>query len=489
MADSSNAPKPDGLPQGAKYEAPKPPKQNPALRMMGMPNLRLRLPSRNWMIFLTIVGSWTAAVVYDRREKKKAQKKWCDVVAHIAQEPLPPNQMPRKLTVFLSAPPGDGIRPSRQYFKDYVKPVLVAAAIDYDVIEGRKEGDVRYGTAEQIRRLRRKKGEKGSDAAEPEMDTEAAIDMIRDRLQIVPEPGVRGDLVLGRHTWKEYIRGLHEGWLGPVDEPPAPPEPVSMLEAEPLSPHPPVDVRTENLPTATESPEASGPDSEKKAAEEEKKEEEKKKKKPYPPPAYLSIDKYPSASLSPHTPNTFEPSQPIHQQHLLGFLKTPQRIYHFLTRRYLADQIGRETAAIVLAASRPYERGSSSATLFTNQSDLDADPVATKAPESDSSSSAMSLSPQDQTVWEQQSLLLQEEPRWHKSVRKPRTDDDDSYEPIWVRDMVIDERIGSRMRKFQLDPEEEARADRIGRGQEKARVMEIMDLRNEKVIVGNLDDD
>ncbi|KIW31982.1 uncharacterized protein PV07_03568 [Cladophialophora immunda] len=486
MADSSNPPKPDGLPQGAKYEAPKPPKQNPALRMMGMPNLRLRLPSRNWMIFLTIVGSWTAAVVYDRREKKKAQKKWCDLVAHIAQEPLPANQMPRKLTVFLSAPPGDGIRPSRQYFKDYVKPVLVAAAMDYDVIEGRKEGDVRYGTAEQIRRLRRKKGEKEPNSTEPEMDTEAAIDMIRDKMQIVPEPGVRGDLVLGRHTWKEYIRGLHEGWLGPVDEPPAPPEPVSISEADPLSPHPPIEVRTDSSPTATESAEMSKPDSEKKASEEEKKEEEKKK--PYPPPAYLSIDKYPSASLSPHTPSIFEPSQPIHQQHLLGFLKTPQRIYNFLTRRYLADQIGRETAAIVLAASRPYEQSASTTTFFTDQSGLDADPVATKAPESDASSS-MSPSPQSQTAWEQQSLLIQEEPKWHKSVRKPRKDDDELYEPIWMRDMVIDERIGSRMRKFQLDADEEARADRIGRGQEKARVKEVVDLRNEKVIVGNLDDD
>ncbi|EXJ68237.1 uncharacterized protein A1O5_08852 [Cladophialophora psammophila CBS 110553] len=486
MADGPNPPKPDGLPEGAKYEAPKPHKQNPALRMMGMPNFRLRLPSRNWMIFLTIVGSWTAAVVYDRREKKKAQKKWCDLVAHIAQEPLSPNQMRRKLTVFLSAPPGDGIRPSRQYFKDYVKPVLVAAAMDYDVIEGRKEGDVRYGTAEQIRRLRRKKGEKGTNSADPEMDTEAAIDLIRDKMQIVPEPGVRGDLVLGRHTWKEYIRGLHEGWLGPVDEPPAAPEPVSISEAELLSPHPPIEGRTDNS-TAAENQEMPKPESEMKTSEEEKKEEEKKK--PYPPPTYLPIDKYSSATLSPHTPSSFEPSQPIHQQHLLGFLKTPQRIYHFLTRRYLADQIGRETAAIVLAASRPYEQSSSSSTFSADPSDLQADLVATRSPESDASPISTSSPSQNLTEWEQQSLLIQEEPKWHKSVRKPRKDDDALYEPIWISDMVIDDRIGSRMRKFQLDLEEEVRADRIGRGQEKARVKEVEDLRNEKVIVGNLDDD
>src|ERR1700761_784152 len=101
--------------------------------MAGLPNWRLRLPSRNWMIFLSITGSFFAALAYDRRQKKAVQKKWCDLVSHVAQDTLPVNQLPRKITVFLSAPPGDGIRPSRDYFRQYIKPVLVAAAIDYDV--------------------------------------------------------------------------------------------------------------------------------------------------------------------------------------------------------------------------------------------------------------------------------------------------------------------------------------------------------------------
>lgn len=434
-----------------------------------MPNFRLRLPSRNWTIFLTIVGSWTAAVIYDKREKKKIQKKWCDLVAHISQQPLPVNELPRRLTIFLSAPPGDGIRPSRQYFKEYVKPVLVAAAMDYDVIEGRKEGDVRYGTAEQIRRLRRKKGEKGGVPIEQEMDAETAIEMVREKMHVVPEPVIRGDLVLGRHTWKEYVRGLHEGWLGPIEEPPSTPKPQLDLEPSPI--HPPTEPRTDDPAAMTEPPESEKP--------EEGKEKEKEKK-PFPPPAYLSIDKYSSAPLSPHIPPILEPSQPIHQQHLLGFLKTPQRIYNFLTRRHLADQIGRETAAIVLAASRPYQQDS---TLTSPNPELEADPIATRAPESNSDTPF--LPPQ---TWEQQSVLLAEEPQWHKSVRKPRKEDDKS-EPLWTSAVVIDERIGSRMRKFELDPEEAARAERIAKGQEKTMAREVMDLRAEKVQVGNLDDE
>ncbi|EXJ85066.1 hypothetical protein A1O3_05741 [Capronia epimyces CBS 606.96] len=421
-----------------------------------MPNFRFKLPSRNWLIFLGVTGSWTAAVLYDKHQKKKVQKKWCDLVAHLAEEPLPPNYLRRKLTIFLSAPPGDGVRPARQYFKEYVKPILVAAALDYDVIEGRKEGDVRYGTAEQIRRLRRKLGEKDPNAVENEMDKEKVVDEIRQKLHIVPEPGIRGDLVLGRHTWKEYIRGLHEGWLGPVEAPPPPPEP--QPELSPI--HPPTDVRTDD-PAA-----ASGDSEPGKEADEgkEKTEKEQEKKKPYPPPAYLSTNAYSSSSLSPHAPSVFEPSQPIHQQHILGFLKFPWRIYNFLNRRHLADQVGRETAAIVLAANRPYHRGSTFATTDPN---LEADPLATRSPEVDAAVTS-------NEGWEQQASLAMEEQTWHKSVRKAAKEGDET-ERVWSNDIVIDSRIGERMRKFELDAEEETRANRIVSGAEKPRTFHVDD--------------
>ncbi|EXJ86214.1 hypothetical protein A1O1_06584 [Capronia coronata CBS 617.96] len=449
MAEKPNS---DVPPSGAQ---PNPaPKQNPALRMMGMPNFKFKLPSRNWLIFLGVTGSWTAAVLYDKHQKKKVQKKWCDLVAHIAEEPLPSNYLRRKLTVFLAAPPGDGVRTSRQYFKDYVKPVLVAAALDYDVIEGRKEGDVRYGTAEQIRRFRRKQGENGSTPVEEVVDKEKLIDEVREKLHVVPEPGIRGDLVLGRHTWKEYIRGVHEGWLGPIEQPPPPVEP----EAESSPIHPPTEARTDDPAATTEKAAVAEKADEGTEKTEPESEPEKEKKKPYPPPAYLSVDKYPSSSLSPNTPMVLEPSQPIHQLHLLGFLKFPWRMYNFLNRRHLADQVGRDTAAIVLAASRPYHRG---AGFSTTDPDLEADPLATRSPEVDAAA------PSGQG-WEQQALLAVEEQTWHKSVRKAAPEGD-ATERVWLDDVVIDNRIGERMRRFELDPEEEARANRIASGVEKPR--------------------
>lgn len=447
----------------------------------GLPNLPKKLPSRNWLIFWSVLLSFTAAKTYDSRQKKAVQKKWCDLVAHISQEKLEIRQLPRKLTVFLSASPGDGIGPSRQYFKDYVKPILVAASMDYEVIEGRKEGDVRYGTAEQIRRLRRKKGETGPSGTEPEPDTAMVIDAMRERMFVEQEPGVRGDLVLGRHTWKEYIRGIHEGWLGPLEEPS---EPVPEISPIP----PPSEPKLDN-PDGTMSSElkeqTDGSTEPETPAEEEKKED---KKKPYPPQAYLAIKEYSAAPLSPHTPTLLEPSEAIHQQHLLGFLKTPQRIYNWLNRRSLQDQIGRQTAAIVLAHYRPYQYEESFASPSSTSGDAsfsEASPLATRAPENDASDSAPI---QTSAIYEQQSLLTQEEPYWHKSTRKPRSADDKT-EVIWNSDIAFDPRIAQRMRRFELDPEQEERASRIGAGLEESLAIPVQNLREQKPIIGDLDQD
>jgi import inner membrane translocase subunit TIM54 len=53
-------------------------------------------------------------------------------------------------------------------------------------------------------------------------------------------------------------------------------------------------------------------------------------------------------------------------------------------------------------------------------------------------------------TWEQESLLKEEEPEWHKSVRKNH---DATKESVWIDQMVLDPRIAERMRKFVLDRE------------------------------------
>lgn len=432
------------------------------------------------MIFLTITGSFAAAVTYDRRQKKRIQQKWADLVAHLSKETMPVDQNRRKLTIFLSAPPGDGLRSAREHFIEYVKPILVSAALDYEVIEGKKEGEIRAGLAEKIRNFRRKQGEKSSVVQEP--TRESIIAETRRQMGVTDEPGPLGDIVIGRHTWKEYIRGLHEGWLGPLDPPPpppTPPQPTTKATEEPSitpSPESPESSDSENASTSTPEQNTSN-----KTEEEKKSEEEEDKKPKGPTPAYISPVEYASQKLPATIPKSFEASLPVPFPHLLGFLNTPIRIYRYVTKRNLAEAVGQEVAAAVLAsASRPYHEG-----ISTTESDAS----------NESSAVPLSSDPYDaapQPSYEQQSVLKNEEQEWHKSVRKviearkhqaEESEESDNSPSIsngeapkdlsildeereWVDDVMIDPRIAARMSRYVLTPEDQARANRIAEGQE-----------------------
>jgi import inner membrane translocase subunit TIM54 len=419
------------------------------------------------MIFLTITGSLTTAIVYDRREKRRAQQKWCDLVAHIANEPLDVHQMRRKLTVYLAAPPGDGLRVARDHFKEYVKPILTAAALDYNVIEGRREGEVRAGTAEQIRKIRRKAGEQTTVVEEPSVET--VVLAAREQMGVTDEPGPKGDLVIGRHTWKEYVRGLHEGWLGPLDPPPPAPveEPVAVPEGAEETmkdiaggdqPSPPP---SDNQETPETKPDEANngqvakledlkiDDTKTEESKAEQEEKEKPSKPTGPKPAHITTADYPTAQLPSTLPQSLDSSIPIEFPHILGFTNTPIRMYRYVTQRYLAESIGRDVASIVLAsAARPY---------------------CEETPTFDSELGAASSSPDDSVAelphgnHEQQTVLAKEEKEWHSSVHKP-TDDD--RERVWLNDVVLDSRISSRMKHSLISAEDEARSQRIAEEKE-----------------------
>ncbi|RYP46283.1 hypothetical protein DL768_007502 [Monosporascus sp. mg162] len=389
------------------YKAANP---NPALRMMGLPNLPKKLPSRNWMIFWTVVGSFSAAIIYDKREKKRATARWSKTVSHLAREPISsPTQMPRRLTIFLESPPNDSLRVVQDHFTEYVKPILAASGLDWEFVQGRREGDIRAAVAERIRRTRQPSTEAQTQ--------EEIIREIRTRNGTPEWKGIQGDIVVGRHTWKEYVRGLHEGWLGPLTAPVLP------------------------EPEVTEVSKASdGDDAESKP--EEKKPEPKPERPPQPPP-YISPKDYPTSSLPMMIPGEFSPSAPIPFPHILGFSNTFIRLRRFLTRRHLADEIGREVAAACLAAAREFR---DEEVGVESGSEIEA-------------------------------VLAHEERDWPKSVWKeegeqqPEREGDSSRlrttttaapaEKIWTRPIVVDPRIGMRMRRFEIRPEEETRAREI----------------------------
>jgi import inner membrane translocase subunit TIM54 len=417
------------------------------------------------MIFWTITGSFASAVVYDKWQTKKMREKWCSLVSHIADERLDTKTMPRKVTIYLQAPPGDGLRSAREHFYTYVKPVLVAAAMDWDVIEGRKEGDVRHKTAEKIRKRRKWNGE-GEGTSEDEVDGEAAVQALRQQIGNTDYPGVAGDIVIGRHTWKEYVRGIHEGYLGPPD---APKEHESENASEQTTTNTlpsdegskkkdvvdaPIQASNEAVSSldlvvgdapmadqASTNAAADGNASEgdKTADAEKTKDEAEKPKRRFPAP-YILPENYESATLSPSTPEIIGPSIGVRLPHLLGFRNTPIRFYRFLTRRRLMDDVGRQVASAVLASYRPY--GSVS------------------IPDENSASGGLVDVP------EQKMVLEHEEKDWWKTVRQPRKEHEES---VWIEAITLDQRIAERMRVFELTAEEASRAQRIEAGTERPR--------------------
>ena len=399
--------------------------------MLGLPVLPRKLPSRNWLIFWSLSAALSAAIIYDKREKKRATAKWAHAVEHLAKDPIHnPCAMPRKLTIFLSAPPGDGLRFAQDHFTEYIKPILAASGLDWEFVQGRREGDIRAVVAERLRKVRRGWESDLTGVPQEDVPPEDVVAIVRRKNATPQYEGPNGDVVVGRNTWKEYVRGLHEGWLGPLSPPPEP-EPISSLASDSGS-------------GSTDGDAAA-------ASPDEKKPEETDESKPKPPPPqpkpYNSPDSYPASPLPLLTPAELTPSAPIREPHILGFLNTPTRMRRFFNRRALADDIGREVAAVCLATYREFR----------------------ELPDTDSSADAR---------YEQQKTLEWEERDWVKSVwkddeqkRSPTGDDaspaaqtppkDPARERTWTQPVVLDSRIAMRMRRFELQPADEERARTI----------------------------
>ena len=374
------------------------------------------------------------------------------MVSYLAREPLPTTQLPRKFTVFLSAPPGDGLRSAREYFQEYIKPVLVAAAVDWDVVEGRREGEVRAGLAARVRALRRKHGE-GSGGGTQVEEADDMVKAIRDKNGIRQSEDLEGDLIIGRHTWKEYIRGLQEGWLGPLEPPPeassAPTSDVSV-PSETIATDATSHTNAELRPSS-EGAEAPNPSPTPTSAA------DSTSKRLTPVPPFITPSQYSDALLAPTIPRTLAPAVPLPFPHILGFLNTPIRTYRFLTRRYLADNVGGIVAGMVLSkTTRPWEKVSEYASSIDPDS-----PIVERDNGKISVNTGTGAIVSTGTRWEQQAAYVDEEKEWHKSARASNPAGQENKERVWLEDMIIDERIGERMTTYVNSMEDEVMAKKI----------------------------
>lgn len=97
-----------------------------ALRYTGIPTAwldkRPKLPSRNWLIFFSVVSSVTGLFIYDRRQCKQIRQSYIDRVKYLSEETGDPLSQPRKITVYGAKWPGDeDYDQCMKYFRKFVK--------------------------------------------------------------------------------------------------------------------------------------------------------------------------------------------------------------------------------------------------------------------------------------------------------------------------------------------------------------------------------
>ncbi|KAJ6618836.1 inner membrane protein import complex subunit Tim54-domain-containing protein [Mycena sp. CBHHK59/15] len=186
------------------------------LRYTGIPpswlDKRPKLPSRNWLIFISVTSSITGLYIYDRQQCKAIRRKYIEKVQSLAEERVGSLYRPRKVTVYGGKWPGDEDHDQTlRYFRKYVKPILVAAAVDYVTIGGKRLGDIANRVADDIKTRRRL--EAGLDSPPEVFKQLPTYRTPREERQAELDGGI---VIIGRPTFKEFMVGLQRGWTEPL---------------------------------------------------------------------------------------------------------------------------------------------------------------------------------------------------------------------------------------------------------------------------------
>ncbi|KAG7884594.1 hypothetical protein KL938_001721 [Ogataea parapolymorpha] len=320
--------------------------ENPALQMLGIK--KLKLPSRNWMIFWTVVAAVGGGIVYDKRQQSVLRAQYMEKAKHFGEQPFLPNQLPRKLRIYVAPPPNDFLSEGLKYLRRFCKPILNSAAIDFDIYTAERQGDIRHAVSEEIRQIRRSRLQTSA-REEPEAKIEPVDPEATKPLKELFRPAdilgifkctqqqplnyedaglspedAGGIITIGRGAFKEYINGVHEGLLGPLEKPEKKEEPVDS-------------------------------------------EEQKDEKKPEPVARpYIDPADYPSAPLAPEldfnnlrdengVPYFFtQPILALQNYNVAGFTKQPERIYRFYNKRYQLIEYNERLWGLITKNSRPF---------------------------------------------------------------------------------------------------------------------------------------
>ncbi|PVZ98032.1 hypothetical protein BB558_005973 [Smittium angustum] len=194
------------------------------------------------MLFWGSVFGITGYRFYSKNECKKQMEMIKQKARELADQPMSPQDLPRKVIVIATNQPGEhSLYKTNDYWKKYILPVFTAGALDYElveienrspVVEGEKneavgvmEGKVHEYVNNLISNQKRKKIEE----FHPELKQQRIAAINNEPVQeTAPEPEsenwkskeslVGVDIIaIGRNSFAETINGLSEGLEAPLD--------------------------------------------------------------------------------------------------------------------------------------------------------------------------------------------------------------------------------------------------------------------------------
>ncbi|KAI7891446.1 inner membrane protein import complex subunit Tim54-domain-containing protein [Mucor mucedo] len=286
----------------------------------------LKVPSKNTLIFSGVAGGIAGLVYSSNKYAQDARTRLSQRVSFLADRPCGVHEMPRKVTVYITAPPGDGLEKSRTWFREYVKPILVAGAVDYEIKEAKSPGQIETSVMEEIVQRRREAAAEAATIAESTDHeplenksntgfTSPVENMNNKKKSEVVSDGI---LAIGRNAYREVLSGLAKG-----------------CDA--------------SLAVVVEEP----------ALEEIKVEEESKTPENMKDPVIVeeTLEMLEPMEVLDHfsLPPKFSPVMYIPHVNIIGWTNIPYRLYMWYADYKRIEEVGKYAVAAVLNQTRPFE--------------------------------------------------------------------------------------------------------------------------------------
>ncbi|KAJ1918915.1 mitochondrial import inner membrane translocase subunit tim54 [Tieghemiomyces parasiticus] len=304
-----------------------------------------KIPSPKTTAFVAVLSAIVGVKKYDTYRADSIRERIKAEASVKAKEPLDPMALPTKVIVYLTPPPGDGIHKSRIYFRDFVKPIFDAGALDYDVIEAKEAGDIHTAVSQELLERRRDQipAPPGTNDTASNAETIPPSPVQKIDVRTVPK------IAIGRQVLAEIYNGLSEGSTGSLN---ITPEPVPDLVTEVAAV---TDATTEQTTEATDAADLSTETA------------------PVSEPEPFLVD--PADATPTTTTNTISPpSEPsvdydaldtgdlpllpvvgfINFKNRIGWLSMPGRILGFFNTAPQVEKIGEQALSVVLEARRPF---------------------------------------------------------------------------------------------------------------------------------------